>query len=346
MRTSRRIAAIAPALLLALGGLASSALAQTDYARLRLAARAEALADDARGQAARAAAEGSPACASLSFYWEIGNGSGPLVSGAHGEGAPQATAPLNLYSASKWVYAAYVYERRGGALNEADLRSLRMLDGYTETSGCAGRETVGRCFAAMGERDSADVDRFHYASGHFQKHAAVDMELADKNTEELAAEIHRVLGTGWAFDYVRVDLAGGGRGSAADYGVFLRKLLNRELKLSGEALGSNAVCTYTGPADPATGRTPCKNAASSPASEALQYSLGHWIESDPQWLAQGGDPAFTSPGLTGFYPWIDASRTYYGIVARDERVQGSAAMSVACGRQIRKAWLAGASPHP
>ena len=29
-----------------------------------------------------------------------------------------------------------------------------------------------------------------------------------------------------------------------------------------------------------------------------------------------GDGAFSSPGLFGFYPWIDAGKTYYGVLAR------------------------------
>ena len=45
----------------------------------------------------------------------------------------------------------------------------------------------------------------------------------------------------------------------------------------------------------------------------------------------------SSPGAFGFYPWIDASKTYYGLVAR--LAIGSALESVYCGRMIRKAWV-------
>jgi hypothetical protein len=41
---------------------------------------------------------------------------------------------------------------------------------------------------------------------------------------------------------------------------------------------------------------------------------------------------------------LDASRTYYGIVAREELALGSGGESVACGRRIRKAWLTGEAP--
>ena len=47
--------------------------------------------------------------------------------------------------------------------------------------------------------------------------------------------------------------------------------------------------------------------------------------------------AFSSPGAFGFYPWIDAGKTTYGIVARAD--MGGAIPSVYCGRLIRKAWM-------
>jgi CubicO group peptidase (beta-lactamase class C family) len=216
-----------------------------------------------------------------------------------------------------------------------------MLDGYTETKACLLQFTVGSCHSSMSARDTSAIDKYFYASGHFQKHAAVDLGLSSKNASQLATEIHDYLGNDWTFTYSRTDLAGGGKSSAADYAKFLRKILNGTLLLSGGALGSHAVCTYTGPTDPLTGRVNCAQAQDSPSNEDTQYSLGHWVENDPQWLAGGGDPAYSSPGLAGFYPWIDSSRTYYGIVARVDLSQGAGAASTACGRQIRKAWLTG-----
>ena len=63
-----------------------------------------------------------------------------------------------------------------------------------------------------------------------------------------------------------------------------------------------------------------------------------------------GDGSFSSPGLYGFYPWIDASKRYYGIVAREDTnpagLSGPAAtsnywQSVLCGQAIRKGFLTG-----
>jgi hypothetical protein len=58
-----------------------------------------------------------------------------------------------------------------------------------------------------------------------------------------------------------------------------------------------------------------------------------------------GDGAFSSPGAFGFYPWIDASKTTYGVLARHASVSLTAddpvaTASVLCGRTIRKAWFA------
>ncbi|HEY5808491.1 MAG TPA: hypothetical protein VIT67_11010 [Povalibacter sp.] len=293
-----------------------------------------------RAQAATTTATTNAACTALpGFYWEIGDRDAQLASGTRGSTPPTATTQMNVYSASKWVYGAYVYQRRNGILNSNDLRALRMLDGYTETKACLLQSTVGACHSSMSARDTAAIDKFFYASGHFQKHAAVDLNLASSTTSQLATEIHNYLGNDWTFTYSRTDLAGGGRSSAADYAKFLRKILNGTLLLSGGALGSNAVCTYTGPTDPVSGRVNCASALDSPSNEASQYSLGHWVESDPVWLAGGGDPAYSSPGLAGFYPWIDSSRTYYGILARVDLSQGAGAASSSCGRLIRKAWL-------
>jgi len=305
-----------------------------------------ALTDQQRAQAASTTATSATACTTLSkFYWEIGDGNSRLASGTWGNLPPAATDQLRVYSASKWVYGAYVYQRRGGVLNADDLRALRMLDGYTQTSACLLRNTVGSCQSAMDVRDTTAIDKYHYASGHFQKHAAINLGLASKTPSTLATEIHNYLGNDWVFTYRSPDLAGGGETSATDYGKFLRKILNGTLLLSGSALGSNAVCTYTGPSDPQTGREHCDTALNSPSNEDMDYSIGHWVETDPAWLASGGDAAYSSPGTGGFYPWIDASRSYYGVLAREDVASGAGGASAACGRLIRKAWLTG-TPQP
>jgi hypothetical protein len=95
------------------------------------------------------------------------------------------------------------------------------------------------------------------------------------------------------------------------------------------------VCT-----NPAT--CPEASYAPIPADESWHYSLGHWVEDDPL----VGDGAFSSPGAFGFYPWIDASKTNYGVLARHVNVSVTgddpvAVASVMCGRNIRRAWATG-----
>lgn len=304
-----------------------------------------ALTDAERAAAASQTATTHPYCTALSkFYWEIGDATQALVSGTWGPAPPGATTQMPVYSASKWVYGAYVYERRGGALNAADLQALRMRAGYTQSSQCLFNTTVGSCFAAMDNQDPNAIDKYYYSSGNLQKHASVDMGLSAKNKTQLATEIHNYLGNDWTFTYNQPQVAGRGKSSAADYAKFLRKTLNGDILLSGGALGSSPVCTYSGPTDPLTGRTHCDAALYSPVDdnatgmhEDWHYSIAHWVEDDPV----EGDGAFSSPGAAGFYPWIDASRTWYGVLARNTIGATSSTDSVRCGRMIRKAWITG-----
>lgn len=82
-----------------------------------------------------------------------------------------------------------------------------------------------------------------------------------------------------------------------------------------------------------------------PETESWHYSLGHWVEDDPQ----VGDGSFNSPGAFGFYPWVSADKRFYGMVAREQRhgvMSGDpgdkpAVASVSCGREIRAAWQEG-----
>ena len=66
--------------------------------------------------------------------------------------------------------------------------------------------------------------------------------------------------------------------------------------------------------------------------------MGHWVEDDPV----TGDGTFSSAGAFGFYPWIDATKTYYGILAREDTSGGGNGFpSAECGRNIRKAFVTG-----
>lgn len=296
----------------------------------------------ARIQAATATAQGSGnACTAIRpFYWEVGDATQALASGS--VNAPGNTTTytagtvMSIASASKWLYGAYVAERRAGALTPEDIEFLTFRSGYTSFApigDCFAGDTVAAC-VARGDNDAqtaAHVGKFFYNGGHMQKHASLaapGMALGGMNSTALATELRRVLGNDINLSFSQPQPAGGVRTSAADYAVFLRKLLRQELHL-GALLGAHKVCT-----NPAT----CADAVSTPITGGLDwhYSLGHWVEDD----ATRSDGAFSSAGAFGFYPWVDAGKTGYGIVARAD-MAGSGNESGECGALIRAAWASG-----
>ncbi|MDE2402839.1 MAG: hypothetical protein KGL90_14365 [Burkholderiales bacterium] len=278
------------------------------------------------------------------FYWEVGGPKALLASGAVGEGAPLRRTSLPIASATKWLYGAYVAEKRGGQLSDDDVRFLTFRSGYTRFRFCREGQTVDQCRAALingrGRPDAANEGAFFYNGGHLQEHAhrmglgALDgLGLGD----EIRQTLRPVIGTDIALGFAQPQPAGGGLSNAADYASFLQAMLRGDLQLS-KLLGTHAVC-----ANPRT--CPPGVALHSPMAdtETWHYSIGHWVEDDPLL----GDGAFSSPGAFGFYPWISGDRRWYGLVARYDRhgvraqdpQDKPAGESVACGRLIRKAWI-------
>jgi hypothetical protein len=300
--------------------LAHTALAQEPEASLRLPARARAV----RETASRASS-----CQSLGdFYWEIGNGQRMLASGRIGAryDADQAIA---IASASKWVFGAYVLERTHGAPTPGEIDALTMRSGFVSFRPlpCALAGTVSACFAigGNGRFTAADVGKFFYGGGHDEK-LAIDLGLGALTREGLAGEMRRVLGDDLDFGYATPDLAGGMSATPSAYGSFLRKILRHELRMAG-FLDAPAVCTLP---------ESCASALHSPAPVAWHYGINHWIEDDP-----GGDGAFSSAGAFGFYPWITADRSFYGLLARHSYASGASFASAACGQRLRQAWASG-----
>lgn len=265
------------------------------------------------------------------FYWEIGDGQGRLASGSTDGSTYTASTAMNIASASKWLYAAYVAQVKNGALNAVnDVPYLNFSSGYTEFSLCLPGQTVAQCqsLPANDGQVPADIGRFAYAGGHMQKHA-VDIGLGALANAALATEIRAKLGTDIQLSYSQPQLAGGVVTSAADYARFLRKLIRNELQLrpllaTQKLCASDAACARTGVTSPA------------PTTEVWNYSLGHWVEDDPV----VGDGAVSSAGAFGFYPWLNQARDTYGILARKDEA-GTGFESVRCGRLIRKAWETG-----
>jgi hypothetical protein len=286
---------------------------------------------DMRAEAAAAVANGEPCEANRPFYWELGDRTGPLAGGAvaraDGSIPFEADTVIGIASASKWLYSSYVLERKQGELSDDDIRYLTLRSGYSSFLACFARDTVSSCMDRFenGDYDESLDGVFYYGGGHMQAHA-IELGLGELDGEGLATEIRSQLGMDIQLEYSLPEPAGGSALSPANYAKFLRMILNGELVMAS-MLGANAVC-----ASPDTCPTEAANSAA-PPNEVWAYSLGHWVETDPD----VGDGAFSSLGLFGFYPWIDRTSTWYGIVAN--RDIGTLADSLNCGRRIRAAWV-------
>lgn len=286
--------------------------------------------------AAATANSSTNACSTIgAFYWEIGDGAGVLTSGSVTPvGSPTSygrTSLMAIASASKWIYSSYYVQRRNGVLDaHLDVPFLNFTSGHVGFSICLRADTVDSCLArgTNGAYTAASDGAFYYGGGHMQQHASQNGLGATVNAT-LAAEIESQLGADLDLAYSQPQPAGGIATTADSYARFLRKILTGELHMH-DLLGAHAVCT-----DPVS----CPTAQNTPlpAGVAFHYSLGHWVEDDPV----TGDGAFSSAGAFGFYPWIDATRTYYGVLARHEVVAGAGVESLGCGRLIRAAYVTG-----
>ncbi len=320
-----------------------------------------------RISAATDTAQSASLCGAVSpFYWEIGYSGGSYASGSVGGNTYQASSKMAIASASKWMYSTFVVQQEGGSVGAADVPLLHFTSGYSNMNegGCQGnpligppQQTIDECLAqpgvktvsggsTNGSQDSTTIGHFYYNSGHLTHHASALMAMGGDTTAGVTSLVQPVLEQGSSFsffEYTQVDMAGGISTTPGDYAIFLRNILSGKLTIFG-LLGSDPVCT-----NPAT----CSTAIYSPvdgepgnvvSKESWHYSLGHWVEDDPTPQPDGttlGDGAFSSPGAFGFYPWIDASKTYYGILARSSLQTDAYFPSVECGRMIRKAFLTG-----
>ncbi len=318
------------------------------------------------------------ACSSLSpFYWEIGNKNGTVIHGTGGTPKPgYKSAPdpysgtdrtLNIASASKLVFGAYVVQRRAGNLSKEDLKYLEMTSGYPGIAadsagytftGCGIFQTVGGCFNNKGHNNVHDSNldgKFNYGGGHFQAFAALPeaqggLNIGANFDAGLANQINSTLGAGTHFSYSNPGLAGGGQSTVTNYTQFLQAIVSGNLLLMKSFLGYKPVCTAGELCPHALSagtpvRVPYNNQL---VTLKWHYSVGHWVEDDPnspllnQFGAKvGDDNAYSSPGVFGFYPWIDHSKTYYGVVAREDWAKGAYINSALCGKLIRKAWFSG-----
>ncbi len=299
--------------------------------------------------AATATAQNNALCGTTlaPFYWEIGDKSGVLASASVGSGSNGqvlASTVLQVASASKLIYATYVAQIRGAlsAFTSDDVNFLHFTSGYTymgdsTTSATCPHtltpDTVNECLTqtngqgqSFSAQDPGTTGKFDYDSGHMENHASQFTALGNVDVATLGTTVASQLGSGVTLTYSEPLMSGGVNMSAAMYGLVLRHILDGSLFMN-DLLGTHPVCTLAS--------ATC-TAGYSPLPEAWHYSIGHWVEDDPN---SNGDGAFSSPGAFGFYPWIDASKAYYGVVAREHA--NGAYESAECGRLIRRAWMTG-----
>ncbi|MGH9068063.1 MAG: Ig-like domain-containing protein [Acidimicrobiales bacterium] len=307
-------------------------------------------------QAASATAQNNALCTAIEpFYWEIGNASGPLASGSPTPPSGTAVTASKIFataSASKWIYAMYVVQKRGGAANltAADIPFMNLTSGYTnmgsitQAATCtpppSGADSINYCLTLSSPsgpyvgQDPNTIGKFAYDSGHEENHAGqFQPEINALDASGLGPAIVTGLGVkGITLAYRQPLLAGGIYANANDYSALLRAVLSGQLYMLG-ALGTHAVCAWVGP--------DCNAARSPQQVEKWHYSIGHWVEDD---ASLGDDGAFSSPGAFGFDPWIEANKKYYGVISRmapagSGNQQGFA--SALCARQLRAAWETG-----
>jgi hypothetical protein len=297
--------------------------------------------------AATATAQSNSLCTGIApFYWEVGDKTGALASGSLGTdstGAPVTGATkLSIASASKWMYGAYVAQLRGGAANLTanDITFLHFTSGYTnlqdEGGACAGASTVNQCLTftnssgiAFDVIDTANVGLYYYGGGHMENHANLtNSPLATVDVSQLGQQEAALLDPNIDILFTQPLLSGGILTNSDNYAIFLRDILSGALYMH-DLLGTSTVCTQP---------SSCATAAFSPIPLPWQYSIGHWVETDNE----GGDGTFSSPGAYGFYPWIDSTKTYYGIISRETGTESQEGyLSVQCGRLIRRAFVTG-----
>lgn len=262
------------------------------------------------------------------FYWEIGDKDGIEGSGVVGKKFT-AQRIIPIASASKWVFGSYVLEKIGSQREPSpeQIQALEMRSGYTnmKLGHCAFQHTTAECFNGRGsnEFNPAHVGKFFYNNGHDQK-LAIDMGLGDLSAQQFGEEVRKYIGADLDIDFNTPQPAGGMKASPGDYGKFLRKILNGDLRMR-DYLGFQPVCTLP---------KKCAESIYSPVAAEWHYSLNHWIED--------GDGAFSSAGLFGFYPWISVDKQWYGIIARVDRRLDASKESIVCGVQLRRAWVTAA----
>jgi len=289
-----------------------------------------------RSDAVKATIETARECRNIpQFYWEIGDANGPLASGRKGSQF-NADTPVLLASASKWIFATYLLEKYG-SLTPAQIQMLTQRSGYRSFLDqiCLFTSKVDECmnvqlplYGISNPYTSENVGTFFYSGAHFQQ-LAIDLGLGNYTSRMLTTEMRKYLNNA-DISYIFPGVGSGMRSSARTFGKLMRKMMRDEY-LIGQMLGSDRICTLP---------RVCPMSLRSPLETDWDYSLGHWVEHE----SGGPDDVFSGPGLHGFYPWISADKTLYGMLSTQQLADLKASSS-SCGGKIRKAWVSGVMVH-
>jgi hypothetical protein len=289
-----------------------------------------------RKNAVKATIEAASECRNIpQFYWEIGDADGPLASGRKGF-LFNADTRVNLASASKWIFATYLLEKYGSLTNR-QIKMLTQRSGYRSflDQACIFTWTVNECmdvqlpiYGFENPYTSENVGTFFYSGAHFQQ-LAIDLGLGNYASPRLTDEIQRYIDDD-EISYFFPAIGSGMRSSARTFGKLMRRMMRNEYRI-GALLGSSRICTLP---------SMCPASLRSPLETDWDYSLGHWVEHEPG----GPDEVFSGPGLQGFYPWISADKSLYGMISTEVFADLKAASS-SCGGKMRKAWISGVMVH-
>lgn len=294
--------------------------------------------------AAATAAANSSVCDDVRpFYWEIGGPSGgPIVSGQVGGTDYARDTVVEIASASKWIFGAYVVERYGGipggAAGATIVSALDMLEGHVSFVAllCSLTAKVTGCHTIANNDtvDSGKVGYFNYNGGDGQ-YAAADsglLGLANKTRVQLLAEMNSYLGLHSDFSYNTPSVASGMKASAGAYAEFLQNIMDGTYEISNY-LDYNPVATV------------CTDCSSPIGDVDMHYTLYHWIEDNAAGTLpnsktmNAGDGSYSSTGVYGFYPWITSDLNYYGIISTYNDSGVTHLDSAVCGQAIRAAFL-------
>lgn len=268
-------------------------------------------------------------CAALkSYIWEVGDAEKIITRDYSLFGTPpSATDFAPLQDVSAFVFAAYVAERMDGKLSDDQISALTLRSGYNAplSQSCNISTSVGSCFGNMGGEKSrtGTPGEFYYGPGHMQKLAMTldlgpyrDGDMRDEYSGEMgAAPVHFYFNTLRVFDGLQM--------KPDNLSKFMRDVLGGKLRIR-DLLGSHAVCL-----DPQScAQTKVLYA---PAPRTRDYSLGHWVEKNPE---TGAVEAYSMNGKTGIYVWISADKKYYGyVIPLDDGINRSSA-GIGCGRAM------------